>query len=320
MAGDAAHYTERQDDATIIAEATTALQRMYPDKTVPQPSETVVTRWLSDPFSLGSYSYVGASATGEDYDLIAKPVSSTLFFAGEASSKSHPATVHGAYISGLRAASEVITTILGDISVPTPLIPPKPKLDSAVAASYHSSAGTKRKAEDSAIERAAELKSQRLSEYEARLQAALVEALGERPVKPGRSGANPFLLYQKDHWFICKAKCDEARRTATGNPDAKATRNEVRAALGQMWREAPAEEKEPYLSQTEKNKEANAAGANEFKVRLKEWDQKAAKFREEWKEKNPSVPSEEEVQAVREAQLEVSPNEGILFLWHARIF
>ncbi|TGZ81969.1 hypothetical protein EX30DRAFT_358650 [Ascodesmis nigricans] len=304
MAGDAAHQTEVETDEHIISEATIALQAMYPNTTVPAPTETIITRWKSDPFSRGSYSYVGASATGEDYDLIAKPISNTLFFAGEATCKSHPATVHGAYISGLRAASELITTLLGDISVPTPLIPAKPKLDSAASAAYRTSSGSKRKAEDSAIERAAELKSSRLSEWESRLQSALVDALGERPVKPGRSGANPFLLYQKDHWFICKAKCDEARRTATGNSEAKATRNEVRAALGQMWREAPADEKKPYLDQTERNKEANAQGASEFKAKLKEWDGKAQRFREEWKKANPSVPSEEEVQAVREAQIE----------------
>lgn len=313
MAGDAATQTERESDESIITEATAALQKMYPNKAIPTPSETIITRWRKDPYSRGSYSYVGPEATADDYDYMAKPVGNSLFFAGEASCKSHPATVHGAYISGLRAASEVINSLLGPVEVPSPLIPPKPKLES----SYSGMASArKRKAEESAIERARELRTSRLESHERAMNDALLKALGERPAKPGRSGANPFLLYQKDHWFICKNKCDEARRKATNNPEAKATRNEVRAALGQMWRDAPEEQKRPYLSETEKNKELNAAGIMDFKKKLKEWDVAAAKFKKEWKEKNPTVPSEEENRATREAELEVSsliPWRGLQF-------
>jgi hypothetical protein len=301
MAGDAATQTERESDEAIVEEATAALQRMYPTKAIPPPTETIITRWRKDPYSRGSYSFVGPEATAGDYDLMAKPVGSSLYFAGEASCKSHPATVHGAYISGLRAAAEVADSVLGPISVPSPLIPPKPKIET----SYSGVAGTKRKAEYSAIEHARELKSQRLEQYEKTMNEALIKQLGERPSKPGRSGANPFLLYQKDHWFICKEKCDEARRKATNNPDSKASRNEVRAALGQMWRDAPDEEKRPYLNETEKNKESNAAGISEFKKKVKDWDATSEKFKKEWKEKNPSVPSEEENQAARQATLEV---------------
>ena len=301
MAGEAAEQTERESDDSIIQEATAALRKMYPDKVVPNPIETIITRWRKDPFARGSYSFVAQKATAEDYDLVAKPVGNNLFFAGEHSCKSHPATVHGAYISGLRVAAEVLESVLGPIRVLSPLIPPKPKLES----SYSGANSRKRKAEESAIERARELKAQRLEAHDRAMNDALVAALGERPSKPGRSGANPFLLYQKDHWFICKEKCDDARRKATNNSEAKATRNEVRAALGQMWRDAPENEKRPYLAETEKNKESNAAGILDFKKRLKDWDLAAAKFKKEWREKNLSTPSEEENQATRQAELEV---------------
>lgn len=303
MAGDAATQTERESDETIIAEATDALRKMYPTKAVPTPTESIITRWRKDPYSRGSYSYVGPEATAGDYDLMARRVGASLHFAGEASCKSHPATVHGAYISGLRAAGEVAESILGPIAVPSPLIPPKPKLEAVYSGSM---TARKRKAEGTATERARELKLARLEAHEAALNEALTKALGERPAKPGRSGANPFLLYQKDHWFICKEKCDEARRKATNNPDAKATRNEVRAALGQMWRDAPENEKRPYLAETERNKESNAAGIVEFKRRIKDWDAASAKFKKEWKEKNPTVPGNEENMAMRQAELEVS--------------
>lgn len=320
MAGDAAHQTESEPDTLLITEATTALSRIYPSHPIPSPTETIITRWKSDPYSLGSYSFVASPATDTDYDLIAQPIHKSLYFAGEASCKSHPATVHGAYISGLRVAAEIADDILGPISIPTPLIPNKPKLDqmassslssyttpsSATLTTTTSTGAQKRKHVESAISRLAELRAARLAAHEAALQSALLAALGERPQKPGRSGANPFLLYQKDHWFICKNRCDEARRQATGNQEAKATRNEVRAALGQMWREAGEEEKRPYLEETERNKEANQRGVEDYKRRLKEWDEKARGWRREWEEGNKSVPTEEEREVEREAEIEVS--------------
>ena len=62
--------------------------------------------WQSDPWSRGAYSYAcvgGARA----FQQLAKPLASTLFFAGEATSREHNGTVHGAIASGYRAAQEV---------------------------------------------------------------------------------------------------------------------------------------------------------------------------------------------------------------------
>jgi monoamine oxidase len=67
--------------------------------------------WLSDPFSRGAYSYVtvGASRARE---TLAKPIGSTLFFAGEATDTSGQAsTVAGALASGQRAAKEVLASL-----------------------------------------------------------------------------------------------------------------------------------------------------------------------------------------------------------------
>ncbi|KAF8469670.1 flavin-containing amine oxidoreductase-domain containing protein [Kalaharituber pfeilii] len=302
MAGEAALQAEAEDEESIIREVMAELSKIYPSIKLPQPVETIITRWEKDVYSRGSYSYVGPEATGDDYNLLAKPVGDSLFFAGEHTCGTHPATVHGAYISGLKVAGDVMNSLLGPIKVPSPLIPPKPKYEGV----YASVAGQKRKAERSAVERARELKEARLGKYEEALKEALHEALGERPSKPFRSGANPFLLYQKDHWFRCKAKCDEARRKATGNPEDRATRNEVRAALGLMWREAPEEEKKPYLNETENNKKNNTQAVQEFKKRLQSWDEAAEKFTKEWKEKNPSIPDEEEKEAMRLAEIEVA--------------
>jgi monoamine oxidase len=73
--------------------------------------DVVIADWGADPFSRGGYSYpaVGALDAPARWSV---PVDDTLFFAGEATCGDvHPATVHGAYDSGHRAAAEVLRAL-----------------------------------------------------------------------------------------------------------------------------------------------------------------------------------------------------------------
>lgn len=300
MSGDAAHQAEASNDQDLIAEVKGELGKIFGPRNVPEPSEAIISRWGKDRFAQGSYSYVAAQQRPDDYDSMAKAIGN-LHFAGEATCITHPATVHGAYLSGLRAASEVVESLVGPIKVASPLLPSKSQYEPGAVV-----VGRKRKADESALQRLRALKESRLAAYEAEVTQAVLERLGERPTKPEKSGANPFLLYQKDHWHICKKKCDDARKQATKNPDAKATRNEVRAALGQMWREAPEEEKKPYLDQTASNKQSNSASAAEFKEKVETWDRMADAIRTEYREQHPSQPTPEE----QRLQAEVAQQEG----------
>jgi monoamine oxidase len=67
------------------------------------------TRWSSDPFSYGSYSYISVGAKTEYYDALARPIDDRVFFAGEATHRTYPGTVHGAYLSGIREANRVMS-------------------------------------------------------------------------------------------------------------------------------------------------------------------------------------------------------------------
>ncbi len=62
--------------------------------------------WTSDPYARGAYSYVRVGGVGSSRRL-ARPVLSTLFFAGEATDEERLGTVEGALASGLRAARQV---------------------------------------------------------------------------------------------------------------------------------------------------------------------------------------------------------------------
>jgi hypothetical protein len=72
-----------------------ALRRAYGDK-VQQPVAAHTTRWASEEFSRGSYSFVAVGCSGDDYDALALPVARRLLFAGEHTCKEHPDTVGGA--------------------------------------------------------------------------------------------------------------------------------------------------------------------------------------------------------------------------------
>jgi monoamine oxidase len=97
---------ESMTDADIVASAMGVLRTMYGAAT-PDPEASLITRWSSDPFARGSYSHIPAGSSGADYDLLANPANSRLFFAGEATSRTYPGTVHGAYLSGLREAARL---------------------------------------------------------------------------------------------------------------------------------------------------------------------------------------------------------------------
>lgn len=109
------------------------LRGIFGQSGVPQPKETVVTRWRADPWSRGSYSFVAVGSSGSDYDLLASPVippnnqgvsvtsgPARLFFAGEHTIRNYPATVHGAFLSGLREASRIADQIIGNPCLPVP--------------------------------------------------------------------------------------------------------------------------------------------------------------------------------------------------------
>ena len=66
-------------------------------------AQVVCTQWGKDEMARGSYSSMAVGALGgEDYDLLAESVGERVFFAGEATSRKYPATMHGAFYSGVR--------------------------------------------------------------------------------------------------------------------------------------------------------------------------------------------------------------------------
>lgn len=119
VAGEAAHSFECSDPSSSLHCVLDILRGIYGPKgiNVPDPIQSICTRWGNDPFSYGSYSHVRVQSSGSDYDILAENVG-RLFFAGEATTRQYPATMHGAYLSGLREAARILRTTKGRQSYP----------------------------------------------------------------------------------------------------------------------------------------------------------------------------------------------------------
>ncbi|XP_012225605.1 lysine-specific histone demethylase 1A isoform X3 [Linepithema humile] len=138
VAGEAACVMENVSDDVIVGRCIAVLKGIFGNQVVPQPRESVVTRWRADPWARGSYSFVAVGSSGSDYDLLAAPVSPPhlinqpppqprVFFAGEHTIRNYPATVHGAFLSGLREGGRIADQLCGSPYAPptmTASVPP----------------------------------------------------------------------------------------------------------------------------------------------------------------------------------------------------
>lgn len=110
VAGDAAIRFELMSPVESVKRVLDILSGIFNPKgiVVPDPIQAVCTRWGKDNFAYGSYSYVAVGSSGDDYDILAESVGDgRVFFAGEATNKQYPATMHGAFLSGMREAANI---------------------------------------------------------------------------------------------------------------------------------------------------------------------------------------------------------------------
>lgn len=105
--GEAAKLAEQRSDAQLQAEAMAHLRQMFGNQ-IPAPQTFKATRWMSDPFARGAYSHATVGGSSADFDALGSSVSDRLFFAGEHTHRQYRGTAHGAYLSGVRAAEQIL--------------------------------------------------------------------------------------------------------------------------------------------------------------------------------------------------------------------
>ncbi|VVA94185.1 unnamed protein product [Arabis nemorensis] len=77
------------------------LKKMFPD--APDPAQYLVTRWGTDPNTLGCYAYDVVGMPEDLYARLGEPVDN-IFFGGEAVNVEHQGSAHGAFLAGVSAS------------------------------------------------------------------------------------------------------------------------------------------------------------------------------------------------------------------------
>lgn len=105
--GSFAQKMEKQSDKEVKKDILQQLRKIY-GKKVPKPTAFYRTKWASDPLFRGAYSFASVNSVPKDFDRIATPIKEQVYFAGEHTNHKYRGTVHGAYLSGQKAANLLI--------------------------------------------------------------------------------------------------------------------------------------------------------------------------------------------------------------------
>jgi len=109
----------------LLAESTDAtidrvralLAAMFGDG-LPAPLDAFATRWGSDPFTRGAYTYVAVGADPDDFAALAAPVAGRLLFAGEHTTSQRFGYADGALDTGVREAKRLLG--VSSVALPEP--------------------------------------------------------------------------------------------------------------------------------------------------------------------------------------------------------
>jgi monoamine oxidase len=105
--GQLAHELEAAGPGALFDFAVGELVELFGSSIRGRLRPLVETGWGRDPFARGSYSYA-LPGHADARAVLAAPLDGRVFFAGEACSPHDFTTAHGAYLSGIEAADEVI--------------------------------------------------------------------------------------------------------------------------------------------------------------------------------------------------------------------
>lgn len=108
--GNYSKLTENMSDTEVIQEIMSHLKSIYGED-IPEPTHMLRTKWASNEYSFGAYSFATNGARSSDFGSFENAINDQLFFAGEHTSREYRGTVHGAYLSGIREAKKIVSLI-----------------------------------------------------------------------------------------------------------------------------------------------------------------------------------------------------------------
>lgn len=108
VAGSRVTEFNRLTDEEAVARVMSVLRQAF-GRGIPEPVGVLRSRWADDPFTAGAYSTYDLGVRSKDLRArFESPARQRLLFAGEHTNAQRPSTVHGAYLSGLRAAASIV--------------------------------------------------------------------------------------------------------------------------------------------------------------------------------------------------------------------
>lgn len=100
-------WAESLPDEAFVDVIYEMLLKFYPYLNLPRPVQVIRSKWSSNPFVRGSYSFIKVGSYPSDVKALASPIQNKIFFSGEATDVRYMGTVHGGLITGIAQANKM---------------------------------------------------------------------------------------------------------------------------------------------------------------------------------------------------------------------
>lgn len=115
IAGNGAQVMETLPVKVVMDTCIKLIRQFTGNDNIPLPKNIQRSTWRTNQFALGSYSYATIHSGIPEIESLAQPLPSVdqpaLLFAGEATHPCYYSTVHGAYLTGIRAAKQILQSV-----------------------------------------------------------------------------------------------------------------------------------------------------------------------------------------------------------------
>jgi len=112
VVGEAALVADKLEESEIARVVFKLMQQFSGNPNISQISKVIRHTWLTDPFSLGTWSYPSIYSTAKDYRELSRPLPSEevprLLLAGEHTHEKYWSYMHGAMLSGIEQAEKIL--------------------------------------------------------------------------------------------------------------------------------------------------------------------------------------------------------------------
>lgn len=101
-------YTNLGSEEKMIKKFLAELDEVFKGQATTNYISHIIQNWSAEPYIKGAYSYSFKGKQKQIVDTIVQPLNNTIYFAGEALSVKHQATVHGAIESGYASIKKML--------------------------------------------------------------------------------------------------------------------------------------------------------------------------------------------------------------------